>query len=335
MSSIVFTILVLLSLAVPLEAGTRIALVTTEASPETDQIIVLAGAELGSDGGLELLDRQDVLKVLGERRLAQSGMIGPEQAIKAGKLLNVDLFAIMEAEPQMADADRKKKKVLGLTALDSRSGVRLWDATLQPEGSEETAAQIVAGVKGAAAKYRNQKKELRTVGLLTVRNADLPRSQDPTIQAIGRLLERNLVRAPGVAVVERDRLRVVLQERNLPTREPLPPLLASLHLIELEIGRNQPQGLLARARVTNGSGREVAVLKATADEPFALATALLPDLLKALAVKEAGAALDRAREAERYYSESWMRWRHKEFERAALAAEAVHALDPENNARLK
>src|SRR5262249_32155368 len=83
MPSIVFTILVLLSLAVPLEAGTRIALVTTEASPETDQIIVLAEAELGSDEGLELLDRQDVLKVLGEHKLALSGMVDPEQAIKA------------------------------------------------------------------------------------------------------------------------------------------------------------------------------------------------------------------------------------------------------------
>src|SRR5262245_44823303 len=232
MSSIVFTILVLLSLAVPLEAGTRIALVTTEASPQTDELIALAEAQLGNDEGLELLDRQDVLKVLGEHKLALSGLVDPEQAIKAGKLFNVDLFAIVEGEPQMADADRKKKKVLGLSALDSRSGVRLWDATLQPEGIEETAAQIVASVKGAAAKFRDQKKDLRTVGLLTVRNADLPRSQDPTIQAIGRLIERNLVRAPGVAVVERDRLRVVLQERNLPTREPLPPLLASLQLIE-------------------------------------------------------------------------------------------------------
>ena len=51
-------------------------------------------------------------------------------------------------------------------AYGVRSGVRLWDATLEFEGMEETAAQIVAGVKGAAAKYRNQGKDLRTVGLL-------------------------------------------------------------------------------------------------------------------------------------------------------------------------
>jgi len=321
----------------PLEAGTRVAVVTTESSPEIDQIVVLAETQIGSEAELELLDRKEVMKVLGEQKLALSGLVDPEQAIRAGKLLNVDLFAILECEPEHATPDGKKtkKKLLGLSALDSRSGVRLWDAPLSSEGVEETAAQIVAGVKGAAAKYRAPAKDLHTVGLLTVRNADLPRSQDPTIQAIGRLLERNLVRAPGVAVVERDRLRAVLQERNLPTQEPLPPLLASLHLIELEIGRNQDQGLLAQARVTDSAGKEVALLKATAADPFALATALVPEVLKALDVKNAGVALDRRKEADRYYAESWIRWLHKEYDRAAQAAEAVYALDPENSARLK
>jgi hypothetical protein len=327
--------LILFALALPLEAATRVAVMTTETGAETEEMIVLVETELANDADLELLERKDVAKVLGEHKLALSGLIDPEQAIKAGKLLNVDLFAILESDPEAVAVKEKKQRLLGLSALDSRSGVRLWDAALPSGGIEETAAQIVAGVKGAAAKYRNRGKDLRTVGLLTVRNADLPRSQDPTIQAIGRLLERNLVRAPGVAVVERDRLRAVLQERNLPTAEPLPPLLSSLYLVELEISRNQPRGLLGRARVSDGSGKEVALLKVTAEEPFALAVALLPEVLKALAVKNAGAALDRDTEAARYYSESWMRWLHKEYERAALAAEAVHALDPESNARLK
>jgi hypothetical protein len=158
---------------------------------------------------------------------------------------------------------------------------------------------------------------------------------DPTIQTIGRLLERNLIRSPGVAVVERDRLRAILQERNLPTKEPAAPLLASLSLIELEISRHQEKGLLAQARLTDNAGKEIATFQATAEEPFTLAAALLPQVLKALEVKNAGAALDRFQEADRYYAESWMRWRHREYERAAFAAEAVHALDPGNNGRLK
>src|SRR5262245_18633088 len=323
-------------LAVPVEAATRVALVTNEPSPETDQILDLAEVELGSNAALELLDRKNVVKVLAEQKLALSGLVDPEQAIKAGRLLNVDLFAIVETDPEIDPANKnKKKRVLGLSALDSRTGVRLWDATLAPGEANETAAQIAAAVKGAAAKYQAGGKDLRTVGLLTVRNADLSRSMDSTIQAISRILERNLLRTPGVAVVERERLRAIVQERNLPTKEAPPPILASLSLVELEIGRGPDKGFVAQARLTDSAGKEIALVKAAAAEPVALADALLPELLKALQVKNAGAALDRQREANRYFAESWGYWRHREYERSASAAEAVHTLDPENNYRLK
>jgi hypothetical protein len=337
MLKVALSSLCFLIVAMPVAAGTRVAVVTSESSPESDQIIALAEAELGGDAELELLDRQAVLKVLAEQKLALSGLVDPDQAIKAGKLLNVDLFAILECAPENAttDGSKTKKRILGLTALDTRSGVRLWDAPLPPSDSEETAINLAAAVKGAVTKHRQQGKAVRTVGLLTVRNADLPRSQDPTIHAIGRLLERHLLRSPDVAVVERERLRVVLQERNLPTAERTGPLLASLHLLELEIGRDGEQGFLARIRVSDGAGKEVALLKATAIDPVALAAKLLPEVLRALDAKKPAAALDSVREAERFYLESWMYWQHKEYERAALAAEAVHALDPDSNARLK
>jgi hypothetical protein len=336
MQRLALAFLTALLLAVPLEAATRVALVTNEPSPETDQILDLAEAELGSQAELELLDRKNVVKVLAEQKLALSGLVDPDQAVKAGKLLNVDLFAIVETDPEIDPTNKnKKKRVLGLSALDSRTGVRLWDATLAPGDARETAAQIAAAAKGAAAKFQAGGKDLRTVGLLTVRNADLPRSMDSTIQAISRILERNLLRTPGVAVVERERLRAIVQERNLPTKEAPPPILASLSLIELEISRGPEKGLQAQARLTDNAGKEVALVKAAAAEPAALADALLPELLKALHVRNAGAALDRRREADRYFAESWGYWRHREYARSASAAEAVHALDPENNYRLK
>jgi hypothetical protein len=335
MQKLTLAFLALLLLALPLEAATRVALVTNEPSPETDQILFLAESQLGNDPQLELFDRKNVLKVLTEQKLALSGLVDPEQAIRAGKFLNVDLFAIVEGEPEGEPSDKKKKHLLGLSALDSRSGVRLWDASLAGGGLEETAAQIAAGVREAAAKYQARGKDARTVGILTVRNADLPRSLDPTIQTIGRLLERNLVRAPGLAVVERERLRAILQERNLPTREAPSPLLASLSLLELEIGRGPDRGFAAHVRVTDGAGKEIATLKGAAAAPAALVDALLPQVLAALNVKKAGGALDHAQEADRYYAESWIWWRHREYERAAFAAEAVHALDPDSNPRLK
>src|SRR5262245_30641285 len=244
------TLAFLAALLLPIraEAATRIALITNEPSPDTDVVLDLAESELGREADLELLDRKNVVKVLAEQKLALSGLVDPEQAIKAGKMLNVDLFVVVESEPEIKPADKnRKKRLLGLCALDSRTGVRLWDSALAPGDVTETAAQIASALKGAAAKYEARGKDLRTVGLLTVRNADLPRSMDPAIQAVSRILERNLVRTPGVAVVERERLRAIVQERNLGTREAPPAILASLTLLELEIGRGPDKGLLAQA----------------------------------------------------------------------------------------
>lgn len=315
-----------------LHAGTKVAIVGTEASAEFENALVLAEAELGKDEGIEVLDRKHLKEVLAEQKLALSGLTDPEQAIKVGKLLNVDLFVVVEAEPQ-------KKKALGLVAFDSRSGVRMWDTSLTAEGTEETAAQIALGVKSATAKYRVKPGEFRTVGVLTVRNADLPRSMDPTVQMIGRLLERQLVQAPGVAVVERDRLRALIKEQSLPTKDPLPPLLASLQMIELEVGRGQSRdktpGLVATARITDGSGKETATGKFEAEDSFTLATGLVAEILKGLRVKPSEGNLNRVKESDRFYAESFLRWRHREYEKAMTSAEAAHALQPEHNDRLK
>src|SRR5262245_51056369 len=155
MQKLTLAFLTALLVTLPADAATRVALVTNESSPETDQILDLAEVEIGSDAALELLDRKNVVKVLAEQKLALSGLVDPGQAIKAGQLLNVDLFAIVETDPEIDPANKnKKKRVLGLSALDSRTGVRLWDATLAPGEAKETVAQIAAAIQGAAAKYQ-------------------------------------------------------------------------------------------------------------------------------------------------------------------------------------
>ena len=321
-----FPLVLLFSLSV--QAAVRVALVTTESAPQIEQTVLLAEGELGNDTAIELLDRKNIAKVLTEQKLTLSGLADPAQAIQAGKLLNADVFAVVEV-------DSNQKKSIGLTVFESRSGVRLWDAAFTGSGIEASAKQIAEGVRTAAGKVGARQAGVQTVGILTVRNADLPRSQDSAVQAIGRLLERQLIQAPGVAVVERDRLRSLLQERNLPTREALPPLLASVSLIELEISRDKTTGLLATARISDPAGKELGTVTFSGRDTFAVVTGLAPKVLEALKVKPSSDGISRIAEADRFSNESWIRWRHRDYERSALDAEAAFALDPDNTRRLK
>lgn len=135
-----------------------------------------------------------------------AGLVDPEQVILVGKLLSVDLFAIVEFA--IVEAEQDKKVALGLVMFDSRSGVRLWDATLISNGLDEFVATIEQSVHAAVAKFQSPADQLRTVGALTVRNADLPLSFDSTVQAMARLLDRELVQSPGVAIVDELSTRV-------------------------------------------------------------------------------------------------------------------------------
>ena len=56
------------------------------------------------------------------------------------------------------------------------------------------------------AKSQRSSQDLHTVGLLSVRNADLPRLSDCICDSVRLLLERELTASPGIAVLERRRL---------------------------------------------------------------------------------------------------------------------------------
>ena len=318
------SVLVSMVLSHPVEAATRVALVGTDDGESIANILVLAGAELSKLEGVELLERQQMRRVLAEHELALSGLIDSERAIRAGQLLGVDLFCVVET-------DVKLKKAVGLVVFDGRSGVRVWDAAAAGGTLDETVSQLCDGLKRAVAKHRARPDQIRSVGVLTVRNADLPRSMDSTVQALGRLLERQLVQAPGVVLLERDRLRHVLKERDLPTTDPVSPLLVSLRLVELEIGRGEGgEGWKAIARITDTARHELGRPSFSAVDSYAALTGLLPLMLQTLQVEPVKNAMDRVKEADRFSRESWLRAEHREFELAAIDAEAALALDPED-----
>ncbi len=327
-STLLFTIaIVLLSTARSAEAVTRIALVSSDEGAAIENVLLLAEVQLSKSPEIYLLERMQIREVLSEHKLMMAGFVDPEQVIQVGKLLSVDLFAIVES-------DQDKKVAMGLVVFDSRSGVRLWDAALLSNGLDESVATIEQSVRAAVAKFQSPADQLRTVGVLTVRNADLPLSFDSTVQAMARLLERELVQSPGVAIVERERLRHVLAERRLLSEGPLPPLLASMQLVELEFGRAvDGEAFLATSRISDSAGRTLASPSFSAGDPLAVITGLLPPMLEAMNVKPEAVKLDRVQEAKRFDFESSLSANHKQYERALWAAEAALALDPSQTHR--
>src|SRR5436853_7466764 len=76
------------------QAATRHGLVG--AGKWVENVLGAATALLSKDTDLELLDRAEVGRVLGEQEISLAGLVRAEHALKAGQLLHADLFAVLE-----------------------------------------------------------------------------------------------------------------------------------------------------------------------------------------------------------------------------------------------
>jgi len=313
------------AVAVQKPAALRIALVASQPQESVRTVVDLALAGLSANNDLELLERSAIERVLTEQKLSLSGLVDANRAVAAGKLLAVDLFAVVETAPG-------GKEALGLVVYDTKSGVRLGDVAL-PEGEANKVADGVAEeVRKAATKRADAAKKLRTVCLLGVRNADLPPVLNDFCDLVALMLERELVRSPTLAVLERRRLELVNRERGLPTRATPHALSASLVLLDLEV-RRAPQGLQATAFLTDGKGKALTRFTAVVREakPADLAAALYQPVsrfLEAAPAPRAGG--DRTTESSRFLREAHLLCNHQYFLKGLQAVESAQALDPDH-----
>ena len=303
----------------------RIALVAeANVSPETKSLLDLATVELSRLENVELLERADVLRVLDEQKLTLMGLASDRHALAVGKLLKADMLVCLET-------DALRHQAFAATAFDAKTGVRLRDTPLESK-VDEAAQHLTDFVKLSVEKRRRLGKDLKTVAFVSVRNADLPRDWDTRCQAVGRLLERRILDTPGIAVLERRRLEQVTRERRLALDDDQTVLLASVMLIELQVGRGSfKDGLKVIAQLKSLDGQPLKTVTADCETATAQAAVeqLLPKLAAALDQQlESLPRRDTETEAELFAKEGRQLANQKDFGQAINAVEAALALEP-------
>ena len=302
----------------------RIALVSSGTGEGINSLLDLAQAKVSMQAGVELLDRQAMTRILQEQKLSLSGLVDANTAVTAGKLLSVDLFALVESDPA-------GKQGLGLIIFDVATGVKLHDAALPTAKLDEQIEAVNSGVRRAADKEAAGLKGLHTVCLLSVRNADLPLAQDSLGHTIAFLLERQLLGSPKLALLERKRLEFVNKEKTLPTEKRHQELLASVVMIDVEISRaGAGKAVRATAYLSNNQGKSLGKVHVEEAEPGAasLAEKLQTALWKYWQADPPAKAADAGRESTRFHLEGKRLYSQKDFQSAVQALEAAYALDP-------
>lgn len=302
----------------------RVALVTLDRGEIAQGVVDLATAELSTEPAVEVLERQAIDAVLAEQGWSLSGLVSAADAVRAGQVLGADVLVVIQ--------HLSAGQVPSAVAFDSGSGIRLMDEELQALELETQAKQLAGIGRQAVGKWRNPDAAIRTFSVLAVQNVDLPEDLGHLPGAVGYLLERQMIRSPAVAILERERLDVLNAERMLAGGQGEDGLRASVHLLEMDISRGAAEGHLRVYARLSGIGGDLQGEFATTGpaDASALVDAIQAELLRRLEAAPPPAARAREAEAQRYRQEANIQFHQQQLPMAIRAAEAAHALDPDH-----
>ncbi len=178
---------------------------------------------LAKEADLKLVEREQLDAVL--RELTTSSLAGSREVsrrLQVGRQLKADallVLSVIKARPAGAN-----EPSLQIVICDCHSGARLlMDFPLwQPRQPEEMVQSCVQAIRDARRRYAAGSMRLIGVGPFVVKG--LPTPHDHLQTTLATLLERSLLRVPGLAVVEVDEAIAIEREHRLPGR----PLDASL-----------------------------------------------------------------------------------------------------------
>lgn len=188
------------------DAPLRLAVV---GGPGVEAEAALVSAECSRTGGFTLVERDEIARVVAERRLPGRGLAGVEPA-GFGPWLGADGILILERAP-----DGALKSPLRGRLVAARSGVVLW-AFAEPMPMPEPAhwaANTARRLAGWVPKLAVRREEAVPISLLGLHAA--LRGDGPLEEALDDLLALRLGREPSVFVLERRRMEELGFEKPL------------------------------------------------------------------------------------------------------------------------
>ena len=112
-------------------------------------VVDLLTAELSKHGDVVLLEREEVKRILAEQQLSAAGLVEPETAVKAGRVLAVDVFAVVE---QLRE--KSEPTLCRMQAIEARTGILLAGTFVAEKDLAATPSPLADAILSAAGKAR-------------------------------------------------------------------------------------------------------------------------------------------------------------------------------------
>ncbi len=205
------------ALAVAESRVLRIALIDVSQTDDLPKTLMdLLFVEMSSEEALELVEREEIQKVLQEQKLslAFGRSIVSARSVQVGKLVSAEAIVMLAAEPKENGLQPVRVRI-----VDTKLGIRYWESRVQwPQKASEIAAwsqALATQIKLELARLRNATGTLQLVSVSEFINQEIS-SQTNWLGAILRAsLQQRLLNQPNIVFMERDEILPLIQERAL------------------------------------------------------------------------------------------------------------------------
>ncbi|MBT4819866.1 MAG: hypothetical protein HON70_29410, partial [Lentisphaerae bacterium] len=291
------------ALAQPANAGRKaVAIVDVSASGLMPTAFTdLLFAACATMPGIALVEREELAALMPEQALVLAAPTTDSMAAATGlgQLCKADAFVLLEATKR----GRGRGTPVRVRIVETRHGIKVFDTRLMVTQSGDEIADAIGGLSqrilASLRRVPEDPQELVLIGITPFASEEVARRWDWLTTALGAALEAQLARHYGVFLLERDKTRLLSQERDLAAALPQ-ALLPSTLLVEgsYRLDRDvAPDALTVRYRCrSNGGG----VIEMTSDGRIeglaALADAIAREVLASAGQPAGGASSGVARD---------------------------------------
>lgn len=281
----------------------------------------LLAAELSTSLGIELVERDQIGRVLDELKLNASGLVDPSRVTRFGQLASADVLLLLEALDQPAGGQ------LRLSLVETRTGLRLLDLTLPRKSLEQELELIVHELRRAKSKTAIPDAQRQYVGVIPFRSEEPGNALKPVCETLTAMLESDLQHVPNVVVLERTQLQRLTGERDLTGIEL--ELRTAARVIEAGVRRNG-EGMQVSLRILSSGRNVIANVQVQEDtqDLGAVRACVSNEVRQALGIAWQQTAADLAAEAEMFGRRRQFFSRAYRYAETAQMAEAALALSP-------
>jgi hypothetical protein len=322
-------------------------------------LISLLEVQLSRNDNIRLLERAQIDKILQEQQLSAAGLLDRNNTIKIGQLLRADALVIITLENEVkaittgstaraapvsteaggldesggsATKNQATGDLIRVRVAEAAHGLRLLDRFEQLDSSKlnEIAERINNNIKKAVDKLLLPTGQLIPVGIVDIHRVQLGERYTMLERALPKLLSVRLRLEPKIVMLEREDLKVLLDEK-LRTQGEDSKFWASAVLIE---GNLQPKdkGLEMTLTLRRPDGKDIKnmTIPVEPNEPSSAIDKAATNIVQEILNTPPSSQWQLTDEAEQFYQQGQMLANHSRYMEAMKIYETALALQPQD-----